>query len=270
VFLDSLCNSKAIAVPDLCAVVGALSRWREPVCLIIDNTGLSCSFQPYGWLPSHQSSLHILLFESLTKYPQFGLDRTTAGMIVASDEDGDELDTLREHLGSNVPDTSVGVIPWPDRARLEGRLARLGRNADLLARRLQHHAEQSARSALRRVIYPGLRQRPSIEMIAPTPFRSGFLSLELAPEFEHDEGRAAFVRLSLEEAERQGEPLAAGASFGLNTTRIYLTASNSEPARAFIRISPGTEHRLQIQALASVFEEALRRFPERVLSPSSA
>jgi hypothetical protein len=77
------------------------------------------------------------------------------------------------------------------------------------------------------------------------------------------------MRLSLDEAERRGVPLAAGASFGLNTTRIYVTASNSDPARGFIRISPGTEHRLQIEALADVFESALERLGRCSISPSA-
>jgi cystathionine beta-lyase/cystathionine gamma-synthase len=251
-----------MAAPDLGRVIAALATQPDPVHLVIDNTGLSCSFQPFRLLPAGAAHLRVIAFDSLTKYGQFGLDRATAGMIVAPAEHGGELDARREHLGTNVTDTSVNVIPFPHRARLELRLSRLGRNAGTLAARLQAHAEAHPGSPLRGARHPGLPGHPSHPHMAPASFRGGFFSLELAPRFECDQSRAAFLRLALDEAERRAVPLAAGASFGLNTTRLYVTASNSDPARAFIRVSPGTEHRLQVETLGDAFECALDRMAD--------
>lgn len=82
-FLDSICNSKSVAVPDLQTVMLELAASaRQDVCVIIDNTCASIFCQPLD-LAVVNPCVRPLLFESLTKYAQYGLDRAAAGMIVA-------------------------------------------------------------------------------------------------------------------------------------------------------------------------------------------
>lgn len=260
VFLDSLANAKGIAVPDLGAVAGRLARQAasgRPAWLVVDNTGLSVTCQPYALIPDPPPGLEVIVFESLTKYAQFGLDRTTAGMIVASRRVAGRLSGYREHLGTNVADTSVHVIPRPDRRAFEQRLGRLGRNAAGLAAHLQGVAEDRGGFVFDGVTYPGLGGHPSHGVVRDMPFHGGFLSIGFAPGHDTYEMHHRFVKSALYEAERVGVPLAAGASFGLDTTRVYLTASTSELGEPFVRISAGTEHRLGVEALKEVFTAAM-------------
>jgi hypothetical protein len=67
------------------------------------------------------------------------------------------------------------------------------------------------------------------------------------------------VDLALEEARRRDVPLVAGASFGLDVTRIYATAVTSASAHPFVRISAGIEHEAGIEALGDCFIAAARR-----------
>jgi hypothetical protein len=69
----------------------------------------------------------------------------------------------------------------------------------------------------------------------------------------------ALVETAVSEAARVGISLLAGSSFGFDTTRIYLTAARAEHGEPFVRISAGTENRLEVEALAAVLAGAVRR-----------
>jgi cystathionine beta-lyase/cystathionine gamma-synthase len=178
IFVDSLCNAKGIPVPDIEAMIGAIGALPHDVHLVVDNTGLSCGFQPYRVAPTHGPARPIV-FESLTKYAQFGLDHVTAGMIVAPCEEAERLDAYREHLGTNVADTSVYLVPWPDRTLLKRRLARLERNASILASRLAAHHRLGG-PVFRGIAYPGLPGDRSFDVASCLPFRGGFFEIEFA------------------------------------------------------------------------------------------
>src|SRR3989344_655978 len=84
IFLDSLCNSATISVPDLETIISYLNKnIKHNLYLIIDNTCLSVFCQPFNLKKNRK--IHLLTFESLNKYYQFGLDRVTAGIFVSSD-----------------------------------------------------------------------------------------------------------------------------------------------------------------------------------------
>lgn len=249
IFLDSLSNSATVAVPDLRRIVEGL---RGELTVVIDNTGLSVSCQPF--VMPRNPRVRLIVFESLTKYAQMGLDRVTAGMIVASGEDAGWLDSLREHLGTNVADASVHAVPPPDRVVLERRLVRLDRNAMLLAEHVQRHAA----GAIDGAVHPALPSHRSHRVARGLPFRGGFFALGFRDGHDRTRVHRRFVRAMLDEARRLGVPLVAGASFGLNTTRVYLTASTSDWGRPFVRIAAGTEHRLEVEALERVLSHAIR------------
>jgi cystathionine beta-lyase/cystathionine gamma-synthase len=190
-----------------------------------------------------RESVRLVVFESLLKYAQLGLDRVAAGVIVAGPADAESLEEYREHLGTNIPDASVHALPPPDRGVLERRLARLQRNALRLARGLDERAPPGVS-----VIYPG---------------RGGCLSLLLEERSERLERQHRLVRGAVAEAARRGVRLLAGSSFGFDTTRIYLTAARAEYGIPFVRIAAGTEHRLELDALTDVLATAI----ETSLSP---
>ncbi|CAN5534397.1 hypothetical protein BH24ACT26_BH24ACT26_22860 [soil metagenome] len=259
VFLDSLCNAREVHVPDLRRIIEHLERHvDEDLYLVIDNTGLSASCQPMAMLSGTNPALHLVVFESLTKFAQLGLDRVTAGMIIASPQDAAVLGRYREHFGTNVSDVSPYVIPEPSRAVLERRLQRVDRNALLLARRLRR-AIGDRGAPWARVNHPALPEHPSYSVARRLPFRGGFLTLELERSWDHTGPQRAFVEAALEEAASRRVPLIAGASFGLDTTRVYSTSSGGDGADAFLRVAAGTEHRLGIEGVADVLEAAVRR-----------
>ena len=107
VFLDSIGNSSGVPVPDLDAVIRRLSATGRDAWLVVDNSGASPLSQPLARAPRRLGRLRIVAVESLTKYAQLGLDRTTAGMITAAGAGTERLSEHRERLGTNVLDVSV-------------------------------------------------------------------------------------------------------------------------------------------------------------------
>ncbi len=247
-FLDSLSNTRWMPVPDLRAVIERL-RGRETT-LVIDNTGLSVSLQPFALAGD---GARLIVFESLLKYAQLGLDRANAGVIVVRGEDAEALAAYREHLGTNVADVAVHALPRPERWVLERRLGRLQRNAALLAERLRARVGDLAE-----VVYPGLEEHPCYPIARALSFRGGCFSLVLSDEDAELSREQALVEAAVAEAERRGIPLIGGASFGFNTTRIYLTGARAERGDPFVRVAAGTEHRLEVEALAEVLAAAVR------------
>jgi cystathionine beta-lyase/cystathionine gamma-synthase len=255
VFVDALANAPGVAVAD----VEAILRSMRSGTLVVDTTGGSCTTDPFAL--ERPRGVRLVAFESLTKFAQFGLDRVTGGMILASTDDARALDLHREHLGTNIADASVYAFPAPDRGRLERRLRRIGRNAERLAERLAEVAD----GIVVGVDHPSRPDHPAAARARPLRFRGGWLTLRFAPAFDRSDVREAFVSLAIEEARVRRVPLVAGASFGLDVCRIYATGSSAATADPFVRISPGIEHVVDVERLAASFRSAMRR-----LSTSSA
>lgn len=238
VFLDSLSNTKWMPVPDLRPVLERLAATET--YLVVDNTCLSVSCQPFALA---DEAVRLIVFESLLKYAQLGLDRVNAGIIIARDGDAERLSVYREHLGTNVADVAVHALPRPDRTVLERRLARLQRNALLLAQRLAAETK-----GLVEIVYPGPR----------LPFRGSCLSIVFPEGDERLRRERALVERAIAGATRRGVALLGGSSFGFDTTRIYLTADGFAYGEPFVRVAAGTEHRLEIERVADALAAAVQ------------
>ena len=214
----------------------ALAAARPGAWLVVDVTGAPLATNLFA-LPEVQSGrLRVLAIESLTKHAQLGLDRVTAGAIYATNGEAAALDVLREHLGANIADASVHALPTPHRAVLARRLARHARNAGALARRMATAAP------------PGCRRRHAHR-------RAGtWLTLRLGT----PERAAAFVDAALAHARERGTALVEGASFGLDTTRVYAPSPGEGESCGFVRISAGIEHAEALERLTRVLVRALR------------
>lgn len=260
VFVDSLCNTDTVAMPDLAKLLPALSRaLPRRAALVLDNSGMATMFQPLRHLPRvFHPRLYVV--ESMNKFYQFGFDRVTGGVLWTAGVESIALMKSRVHLGTNMPDASALTLPWPDRAALDKRLARIGRNALDLARRLDAHASAHPGGALARVVYPGLPNYPGYAWTKDLPFHGAFLVLSFAPRHARVSSYQKFVAQVVDEARSRGVGIVSGTSFGMDVTRIYLTALHSNRlTKPFVRVSVGTETEDEIAALADVFAAVLDR-----------
>ncbi|MFA5945818.1 MAG: PLP-dependent transferase [Patescibacteria group bacterium] len=259
IFLDSLCNAQTLAMPDLARLMPALAKLvTEDTYLVLDNSGLGPSCQPLRFMPAVPTRFRLVVFESLNKHHQFGLDRVTGGVIWTQEIYFGWLSGACIHLGTQMPDVSVLSLPTPNRALLDARLALIGRNAQALAEALDTHVRSRPRSPFARVAYPGLPAHPSYAWARERSFHGA----SLIPIFKDDRQAVRlskiFLSRAIKEARSAHIDLTAGTSFGLDTTRVYLTALHaSKVTTPFLRISAGTESPQQLAVLIEVFKRAM-------------
>jgi cystathionine beta-lyase/cystathionine gamma-synthase len=243
VVLDAVATEAGIAVPDIPRIAESLAAARPGAWLLIDITGAPLAASPLDLPEARKGTLRVLALESLTKHAQLGLDRVSAGALYTTPAESVALDHVREHLGANIADASVHALPTPDRAVLARRLARHARNADLLAHRLAATAPIGVG-----VSHPALPTHPGHARQPAT-----WLTLHL-PTPQHAK---TFTDHALTLARERSVALVEGASFGLDTTRIYAPSPGARPNSGYVRISPGIEHNAALPRLTEVLTRAL-------------
>ncbi|MBY0473228.1 PLP-dependent transferase [Patescibacteria group bacterium] len=259
VFLDSICGAESLAMPNLHVLIPKLSNILPSTStLVLDNTGLATSYQPLHELPLKPlGGMHLVVVESLLKFHQFGFDRVSGGIIWAPVGSEQGLFEARMHLGTIMPDASVLAMPLPNRELFDARLARIGRNARLLAEKLDT-ALRHGGGVVSHVVHPSLPTYAGYEWSKNLSFQGPFVTLSFKEGKQSVSHYDAFVSRVTGAAKKAGIDIVGGTSFGFDTTRLYVTARYATGITSpFVRISVGTETKNEIEALARVFEEAL-------------
>lgn len=261
VFLDTLCNAVTLAMPDLASLLPAIDEAADrPTAVVLDNTCLSATYQPLRHMPWPAKHLRLLVFESLNKYQQFGADRVTGGILWTPHEEFEDLFFVRMLVGGNIPDATVHALPPPDRALLDGRMRRIGRNACRLAQRLQAHVRANPEGAFERVVHPSLPGHPAQERAMRLPFQGGCVNLVPRRAYRLLDAYQRFLSLAVEEARNARVELNIGSSFGFDTTRLYLTTPfATQYTQPFLRISAGTECLRELERLGDALVRAMRQ-----------
>ncbi len=255
-FFDTLANSQTLAMPHLEAILGVLSKAPQDTYLVLDTTCTSIFSQPLKKYFLKPRRLNVFCIESLNKFHQFGLDRVTGGMIWGYGKDSEKLFMYRMHLGTNIPDASVHALPLPQRGMLEKKILRAGRNARILATHLAGVLERGDAPALERIVYPGMDSYPGYAWTKDLPFHGVFFVPVFRKKYRSSALYKKFITHVIREAKKENVSIVAGTSFGFSLTRIYLTALQTTLTPAFVRISAGTETRLEIDRIAQVLERA--------------
>jgi cystathionine beta-lyase/cystathionine gamma-synthase len=261
ILLDTLTNAPEIPMPDMTAIIRFLVKHvKEETYLVVDNTDVSIAFQPLPLFAGRLTRLRLIVFESLNKYHQFGMDRVTGGILWSIGGDTGKLFDYRVNLGTIMPDSLVTSMPTPNRTLLEKRLKRFTRNAMTIASALQEWIDAHPTSPFLSISYPGLPNHPAHKTAHDLSFQGSYCTIRFKKKYQTVSSYKRFVALALETAKRQKVNLIGGTSFGLNTTRIYLTALRSKPVEPFVRIAVGMEHRIALEAMQHVFLSTFSRF----------
>jgi cystathionine beta-lyase/cystathionine gamma-synthase len=245
VFFDSICNSQDMALPDLVTIVAIIRKQkRSDLILVVDNTGLSVMFQPLKLKHLHDPYVQIIVWESLLKYHQFGMDRVNGGIIYSSAQDDIKLYDYRDHLGTNIAESVVTSLPTPNSKLLKKRLSRHGRNIRYLAKAVPD-----------RIAFPGLPLHPSFSWSQTLPFHGAILTVLFHKDRQKLHTYKRFLHLIIESARKENITVVAGSSFGFSITRVYIPASYGYQANPFLRIAVGTEPEFVFQKIAKILQE---------------
>lgn len=258
---DSLTNSPEVLCPELDTIIPYLvAHAKKETYLVIDNTCLTLALQPMKYLFGRRSKVRLIVFESLNKYHQFGADRVTGGIIWSYGGDTIRLSDFRRHLGTNIPDVSVCSLPTPNKTMLTKRLARHSRNAHIIASALQTWVEKHPANPFAAISFPGLTNNPSYAWTKNMPFWGSYFTFIWKARYTSVPVYQRFIKTVMNEAKKRKLDIVAGSTFGLNTTRIYLTALHSRPSQPFIRVAVGAEDRLIIEEITQMFMGVVTNF----------
>ena len=261
IFIDSLTNSPEVALPNLPLIIDYLmNHVTEDTYLVIDNTGLPLMLQPFKMMMGKRTKLRLILFESLNKYHQFGMDRITGGIIASFGGDTPKLFDYRRHAGTNIPDNLASSLPSPNRTILLQRLLRHQRNAMALSSTLQEWIDGNPKSPFAKIVFPGLPNHPSYVWAKTLPFTSSYFVVEFKKKYQTVACYKRFISSVIKHAKRRKVHLVAGSTFGINQTRLYLTSLWSRPSMPFVRIAVGTENRIAIEAVKEIFVKVFCTF----------
>jgi cystathionine beta-lyase/cystathionine gamma-synthase len=256
IFLDTIANSRKMPACDVNTVIRELSlNTKHDTMLVLDNTSAGPMFQPFNF-PVTFKMPHMVVFESLNKFHQFGMDRTTGGIMYWRGPYFIGLFDYRDHLGTIIPDVSVLSIPSPNRGILEKRIRKITRNTEMLAR----YASESSgikSKLIERINYPGLQDHPSYSIYRQTGFGGAFFTLDINKKFPTVKSLMRLIDVVIKNARKRKIPIVHGTSFGLDVTRIYLVASRTN--EKFIRIAPGTETVYETEQLKEVLADSFFR-----------
>lgn len=240
VFVDSVANDPSANALDLTVLAGVLRNTGKPADMVVD---FSCSAVSGYTIPRLLAGAMFVGFESLNKFHQFGMDRTTGGVVWASGISWDTVYKTRDHAGVNIAEYSASVLPMPDTSVLSLYLSRIRENADIVASGLSEMLSQ--RFA---VSYPSGKRNKNNQ--------GPFVSVSESSGDRKVYGK--LVREVLRYADRSGIPLVAGTSFGMPVTRIYTWSPRSRFEKPFFRISPGLETESEIRNVLQSLTEAFR------------
>ncbi len=260
IIFDTICNSINLAMPNLLSIIEYLKKSsKKDTYLIIDNTTLPIFFQPLKLIKGKNRNLNLFVLESLNKYHQFGMDRTTGGIILAYGKNVGKIYYSRQNSGTNISDISVHMLPTPNKKFLSKRLLRLERNTNYLAKSLQKLIDEKPNLNIERINYPTIKNHSSSRWNQNIKFHGSFFSLEFRSN-KNPRTYVKFIDKVINLAKKNNVQVSTGTSFGFNNTRIYLTALRNEYGTPFIRISVGTESMYEIEKINEVFKRAISTF----------
>lgn len=252
-FFDSLCNDQTVLIPPLNQIIPLLHSIKNyHPYIVVDNTGLSITYQPFSNISFTPKQL--IVWESLLKHHQFGLDRVNGGIIYASCTNASELYTYRDHGGTNISDLQVLSLPTPNKKILLKRLQRHQRNHMLLVNSLHTLLNNLPNLSVDSVISPHLQD------LTQTSYKGTVCTLQFTPPYRSVKGYNRFLNTILSTAKQHNVNIVAGTSFGLPTTRIYIPASRKGQGIPFFRIAVGTEPYLIANTISHVFKEVISNY----------
>jgi cystathionine beta-lyase/cystathionine gamma-synthase len=244
VFVDSMCNEGELTAPPIFRIAAWMkNNVKKESYLVLDNSMVATAF-PFRKLLGYKSlKLNIVVWESLNKYYQFGMDRTTGGIVWGNFKLSMKMLHARFHAGTILSDIQTAMLPTPNYRVMKQYLERIENNALLMQGLL---AEMVSKKRVKEVIR------------AQTEY--GFNGAQIVIEFVKNpayEQIQKMIKKMIIKARREGIQLAAGTSFGMPNTRVYLTARQTGFAKMFLRISVGTEETETIERLAEVIASSL-------------
>lgn len=252
VFVDSLANTTEQRIMDVPKILNEYMNNESTPNFVIDGSMMPCALSDS--LKKFKNSKSIFYIESCSKYLQFGLDMSMAGVVIHDVTLKPHMDRIRRNMGSALTENGALLFPEYDQKRFMDRVKRVERNASNLAQAMN---ENQGITNFMRIIHPSLLTHQDNNIASKMKRYGGCITFKLKTNAEdHKDQLEAFIDMILNEAIKNKTPITKGVSFGFSFNRLCSASSMAENDPPFLRFSVGDHPYDLNKELVKCFEYA--------------
>lgn len=250
VLADPLSNHPLQRMVDIDQLARSLSEAQNQPALIVDGSMLPLVSAKGIVEAMPESGIY---FESCSKYMQFGLDATMAGMVLLPRKMEAVARRVRRNMGLGLDRYGAELFPKFTPEMLEQRIKSMEESALFVAEKLKKLLPEDYFITT----FPGLHDHLD-HTISLRYGRSGSC-VTLAPlnqELNRDQ-LDPIVDAAIREARRHHVPLVKGVSFGFTASRLSAASALAESAPPFLRLAVGPTTKTEAEKLAVSLSSAI-------------
>ena len=257
--------SETVSFLDVHFLVNALNNIKidKKLYVVIDSTMMSGAIQPFNAYFTNPN-VEVILFESMIKYREFGIDRVNAGFVVAPKKFLRRLINSRAITGTILDEISLNLLPRITKSRLTSRMNTIYRNALYISQELQKFADNQANILVEGIEFPGIPSHKDYQKFQKSrcPYLNGIINLKFDKDYYSNFATMLFfISKVIEDAKDANISISHGTSFGFDHTRLAVAdSSGGEFTYPFIRISVGRENFRDIVILTKILKNNIQKY----------
>ena len=260
VFLDPIINTVDLRMTDVYQVVDRVSKFelQYDMFIAIDGSLMSGELDLKRLFNNQNERLHIIYYDSCSKYLQLGMDIAMGGLVAFPVELSPLFDRLRRNTGTILYDVAANIFPEYDRKTQKRRMRRFARNALLISKIVGSDKEIAK---VFKVIYPMLKNHIDHEVSKNYDSVGGIITFSFKDEsLNSRESLNSLIELILHFAKKNKISITRGLSFGFSLPRISAASSMAENTPPFLRLSVGDRSYVETTLLAESLLLAVKEY----------
>ncbi|QPL47632.1 pyridoxal-phosphate dependent enzyme [Halomonas sp. A40-4] len=256
VLADPLSNHPLQRMVDIDQLAYSLSEAPNQPTLIVDGSMLPLVSAQGVVEAMPESGVY---FESCSKYMQFGLDITMAGMVLIPRKMEAVARRVRRNMGLGLDRYGAELFPKFKPEMLEKRIKSMETSALLVAKKLKEFLPEDHFITT----FPGLPDH--LDHTLSLRYERSGSCVTLAPlnqELNRDQ-LDPIVDAAIREARSHHVPLVKGVSFGFTASRLSAASALAESAPPFLRLAVGPTSETEAERLAVSLSSAILKVTSR-------
>jgi threonine dehydratase len=262
VFLDPITNTVQLRMTDVYEVIRKTSKLKleHDVYIAIDGSLMSGELESSKLYNHTNSKLHVIYYDSCSKYLQLGMDIAMGGLVAFPTELAPIFERLRRNTGTILYDFAANIFPSYDRATQKYRMSRMGRNAQIVGQMVENSSDINQDF---HAIYPKLKGHSDYKTACKFDSVGGLITFAFTDEsLNQRESLNSLIEIILATAKDNGLSITKGVSFGFSIPRISAAAAMAENAIPFLRLSVGDRSISETRLLADTIIQSVKKYLE--------
>ncbi len=263
VFLEPINNEEKIIVIDIHKIIKKLLNYNfeNDFYIVVDTSMTSGGESVFlNFDNKKNKKVHLIAWESLLKYRQFGMDRFNAGLVIAEKIFQRKLFVQRERTGTILPDIQTMMFPKLGKKLYENRMKLIQRNASIFTSEISNFLTKNNLNNFLSINYPGYQKNKGYLIAKKYKYIGGVVTFEFKDEKKKNiQYFLTIINYIISQAKKHKIQINHGTSFGFYRTRITIAATGGGIyTNPFIRFSIGEESIKDLYLLIDLIKKCLK------------